>query len=50
VDGGRVSSGEGGVEIVKAYATFFDSLNRPCGIYYFEVEEVSLWLRPRESR
>jgi hypothetical protein len=37
VDGGRVSGGEGCVEIVKPYATFFDSLNRPCGIYYFEV-------------
>jgi hypothetical protein len=37
VDGGRVSGGEGCVEIVKPYATFFDSLNRPFGIYYFEV-------------
>jgi hypothetical protein len=34
MDGSGSSSGEGCVEIVKPYATFFDSLNRPCGIYY----------------
>ena len=34
MDGSGASSGEGCIEIVKPYATFFDSLTRPCGIYY----------------
>jgi len=47
VDGSRTSGGEGCVEIVKPYATFFDSLNLPSGIYYSSPRRQSMADAPR---
>ena len=47
MDGSWASSGEGCVEIVRPFATFFDSLNPPSGIYYSTIEEVFMADAPR---
>jgi hypothetical protein len=48
LDGSWASSGEGCVEIIKLYATFFDNLNPPSRIKYsIPFEEVFMADAPR---